>query len=43
MKLQLISLSGFFLFAALAWVFSTSRRKINWRTIAGGLLLQLLL
>ena len=43
MKLQLISLSGFFVFAALAWVFSTNRRRVNWRTIAGGLLLQLLL
>ena len=43
MKLQLISLSGFFVFAAIAWVFSTNRRRVNWRTIAGGLLLQLLL
>ena len=43
MKLQLISLSGFFLFASLAWVFSSNRRRVNWRTIAGGLVLQLLL
>ena len=43
MKYQLISLLGFFVFAALAWALSSNRRRINWRTIGWGLLLQLVI
>lgn len=40
---QLISLIGFFVFAAVAWLLSSNRRMIRWRTIGVGLGLQLLL
>ncbi len=40
---QLTSLIGFFIFAAVAWLFSTNRRSVRWRTIAWGMGLQLLL
>ncbi|MBS1789866.1 MAG: hypothetical protein JST85_19240 [Acidobacteria bacterium] len=40
---HLISLAGFFAFAAIAWLFSANRRKVNWRTIAWGMGLQLLI
>ncbi|HEX8186645.1 MAG TPA: nucleoside transporter C-terminal domain-containing protein [Blastocatellia bacterium] len=40
---HLISLAGFFTFAAIAWLFSTNRRKVNWTTIAWGMGLQLFL
>jgi CNT family concentrative nucleoside transporter len=43
MKPQLISLFGFFLLVGLAWALSSHRRRVNWRTVAGGLLLQLLM
>ena len=39
---NLISLGGFFVFAAIAWLFSANRRKVNWKTIAWGMGLQLL-
>ena len=38
---HLISLVGFFTFAAIAWLFSANRRKVNWKTIAWGMGLQL--
>lgn len=40
---HLISALGFFVFAGLAWLFSNNRRKVNWRTVAWGLGLQLLI
>lgn len=43
MKYQLISLLGFFVFAALAWALSSNRRQVKWRTIGWGLLLQLVI
>ncbi len=41
MKLQLISAAGFFAFAAIAWLFSDNRRRVNWKTVAWGVGLQL--
>jgi CNT family concentrative nucleoside transporter len=38
-----ISLAGFIIFAGVAWLLSTDRRKIAWKTIAWGVSLQLLL
>jgi CNT family concentrative nucleoside transporter len=38
---HLISLAGFFAFAAIAWSLSTARRKVSWKTIGWGLGLQL--
>lgn len=38
---HLISLAGFFVFAAIAWLLSANRRKVNWKTIAWGMGLQL--
>ena len=43
MTLHLISALGFFVFAGLAWLLSNNRRKVNWRTIAWGMGLQLLI
>src|SRR5436305_5716625 len=40
---HLISLVGFFAFAAIAWLFSANRRKVNWKTIAWGMGIQLIL
>ncbi len=39
--LHLISALGFFAFAGIAWLLSAHRRKVNWRTIAWGMGLQL--
>jgi concentrative nucleoside transporter, CNT family len=41
--LHLISALGFFVFAGLAWLCSAHRRKVNWRTVAWGMGLQLLI
>jgi CNT family concentrative nucleoside transporter len=41
MSLHLVSLLGFFVFAALAWLLSAERRRVNWRTVAWGMGLQL--
>jgi CNT family concentrative nucleoside transporter len=38
---HLISLAGFFAFAAIAWLFSANRRRVNWQTIAWGMGIQL--
>jgi concentrative nucleoside transporter, CNT family len=38
---HLISLAGFFTFAAMAWILSENRRKVNWKTIGWGMGLQL--
>src|SRR5689334_284530 len=38
---HLISLAGFFVFAAVAWLLSANRRRVNWKTIAWGMGLQL--
>lgn len=43
MILHLISLGGFFAFAAIAWLCSANRRRVNWKTIAWGMGLQLLI
>jgi len=40
---HLISLAGFFVFAAVAWLLSANRRRVNWRTIAWGMGLQLVI
>jgi CNT family concentrative nucleoside transporter len=37
------SIAGFIVFAGIAWLLSTNRRKIAWRTIAWGVGLQLLI
>ena len=41
MTLHLISALGFFVFAGIAWLLSNNRRRVNWRTVAWGLGLQL--
>lgn len=38
---RFVSLCGLFLMIALAWLLSSNRRRIPWRVILGGLLLQL--
>ncbi|HEY6659605.1 MAG TPA: Na+ dependent nucleoside transporter N-terminal domain-containing protein, partial [Pyrinomonadaceae bacterium] len=38
-----VSVAGFIVFAGIAWLLSTNRRKIAWKTIAWGVSLQLLL
>src|SRR5829696_7535862 len=38
---HLISLAGFFAFAAIAWLLFANRRKVNWKTIIWGMGLQL--
>jgi concentrative nucleoside transporter, CNT family len=40
---HLISLAGFFVLAALAWLLSANRRRVNWQTVAWGLGIQLVL
>jgi len=40
---HLISLAGFFAFAGMAWLLSANRRKVNWKTIAWGMGIQLAL
>lgn len=37
---RFVSLLGFFVFAAIAWSLSTSRRKVAWKTIIWGIALQ---
>lgn len=37
-----VSFAGFIVFAGIAWLFSTDRRKISWKTIAWGVGLQFL-
>jgi CNT family concentrative nucleoside transporter len=41
MSYRLVSLLGFFAFAAIAWVFSSNRQRVNWKTVAWGMGLQL--
>jgi CNT family concentrative nucleoside transporter len=38
-----VSLLGFVIFASLAWLFSSNRRRIAWRTIAWGVALQFII
>ncbi len=38
-----VSLAGFVIFASVAWLLSSNRRRIAWKTIAWGLALQLLI
>ena len=38
-----VSVVGFIVFAGIAWLLSSNRRKIAWRTIAWGVALQLLI
>lgn len=41
MSYRFISAAGFLVFAALAWSLSSSRRKVSWKTIFWGIILQL--
>lgn len=43
MILQFISFAGFLTFAAIAWLCSSNRDKVRWKTIAWGMGLQLLI
>src|SRR5688500_353023 len=38
-----VSLAGFLIFALIAWLLSSNRRKVAWKTIAWGVALQLLI
>src|SRR5262245_7518882 len=38
---HVVSAIGFFAFASIAWLLSSNRRKVAWKTIAWGLSLQL--
>ncbi len=38
-----VSLAGFFAFAAIAWLLSTDRSRVNWRTVAWGMGIQLVI
>lgn len=40
---HLISLAGFFVFAAIAWLCSANRRNVDWRTVGWGIGLQFLI
>ncbi|MBF0521802.1 MAG: nucleoside transporter [Candidatus Omnitrophica bacterium] len=40
---NLISFCGIFILMALAWLFSDNKRKMNWRVIAWGVILQILI
>ncbi len=40
---HLISLAGFFVFAAIAWLLSANRRNVDWRTVGWGIGLQFLI
>ncbi|PYP82765.1 MAG: hypothetical protein DMF61_25425 [Blastocatellia bacterium AA13] len=40
---HLVSLVGFFVFAGIAWLVSTNRAKVSWKTVVSGLGLQLML
>ncbi len=40
---HLISAAGFLAFAAIAWIFSSDRRKVQWKTVVWGMGLQLLI
>jgi concentrative nucleoside transporter, CNT family len=40
---HVVSLLGFVVFASLAWLFSSNRRQIAWKTIAWGVALQLVI
>ena len=40
---HLVSAAGFLIFAGIAWLLSTDRRKVAWKTIAWGVALQLLI
>jgi hypothetical protein len=40
---HVVSLLGFVAFASLAWLFSSNRRRIAWKTIAWGVALQLVI
>ena len=43
MIFHIISAVGFFVFAGLAWLLSTDRRRVSWKTVGWGLGLQLLI
>ncbi|MEN8863695.1 MAG: NupC/NupG family nucleoside CNT transporter [Lentimonas sp.] len=38
---MLISLIGYFTLVAVAWIFSTSRKDVNWRTVGGAMTIQI--
>src|SRR6266498_3783442 len=42
MSHHFVSAAGFFAFAIIAWLFSADRRKVQWKTVAWGMGLQLL-
>ncbi|HKX33384.1 MAG TPA: nucleoside transporter C-terminal domain-containing protein [Blastocatellia bacterium] len=41
MSLHLLSVIGFFTFASIAWLFSSNRRQVKWKTVIWGMGLQL--
>jgi len=43
MTYRLVSLAGFFIFAGIAWLLSTNRRKVSWKTFAWGVGLQFMI
>lgn len=40
---HLVSAVGFLIFAGIAWLLSTDRRKVSWKTVAWGIALQLVI
>jgi len=40
---HVVSLVGFVIFAGVAWLLSSNRRRIAWKTIAWGVALQLII
>lgn len=38
---MLVSLIGYFALIAIAWLFSSSRKDVNWRTVAGAMAIQI--
>ena len=43
MTLHLVSAAGFFAFAGIAWLFSSNRKKVNWKTVSWGMGLQFMI
>lgn len=43
MTQRLVSVAGFFIFAGIAWLLSSNRRKVSWKTFVWGVALQLVI
>lgn len=39
-KYNIISVIGIFILIGFAWIFSTSKKDVNWRTVVFGVLIQ---